>query len=374
MSVEFDALVQNKTWTLVPPPANANIVGNKWVFRIKFCANGSVERFKAQLVAQGFSQQPGVYYFETFAPVVKPSTFISSMSTEFSMKDLGPLSYFLGIELKSNSSGLLLVQQRYITSILHRFKLEKCKSVLTSLHSKLDWNSTSSSLLEDPSTYRQMVGSLQYLSFTRPDIQFAVNVASQFLQQPRRLHLQAVKRIFRYLSGTTDWGLQLYKNSPLALTIYSDSDWAGCSATRRSTSGFCIFLGSNLISWSAKKQPTVARSSIEAEYRALAVATAEAIWLQYILRDLGSFLTSPVSAKCDNIGAIHLAHNPVFHSRTKHVALDYHFVQEKISHGDLVVSHVHTSEQLADLFTKVLPSTRFRELTANLHVQSSRLD
>ncbi|XP_015168891.1 uncharacterized mitochondrial protein AtMg00810-like [Solanum tuberosum] len=296
------------------------------------------------------------------------------MSSEFSMKDLGQLDYFLGIELKRNSLGLLLLQHRYTTSLLHRFRLEKCKPVLTPLHSKLDWNSTSSPLLEDPSIYRQMVGSLQYLCFTRPDIQFAVNLASQFLHQPRQLHLQAVKRIFRYLAGTIDWGLQLYKNSSLSLTVFSDSDWAGCSATRRSTTGFCIFLGSNLISWSAKKQPTVARSSTEAEYRALAVATAEATWLQYILRDLGVFLTSPVSAKCDNIGAIHLAHNPVFHSRSKHVALDYRFVREKISHGDLVVSHVHTSEQLADLFTKVLASSRFRDLTANLHVHSSRSD
>ncbi|XP_047264675.1 uncharacterized mitochondrial protein AtMg00810-like [Capsicum annuum] len=275
------------------------------------------------------------------------SQFITSMSMEFSMKDLGPLTYFLGVELKHNSLGLLLVQYCYITSILHRFKLEKCKSVHTPLHSKLDWNSTSSPLLEDPSTYRQM---------------------------PRQLHLQVVKRIFRYLSGTTDWGLQLYKKSFLALTIYCDSDWDGCSATRRSTTGFCIFLGSNRISWSAKKQPIVACSSTEADYRALSIATAEATWVQYILHDLGLFLTSPVSAKYDNIGAIHLVHNPVFHSRTKHIALDYHFVRENISHGDLVVSHVHTSEQLADLLTKVLPSSRFRELTVNLHVHSSRLD
>nr|XP_018625816.1 uncharacterized mitochondrial protein AtMg00810-like [Nicotiana tomentosiformis] len=182
------------------------------------------------------------------------------------MKNLGQLHYFLGIELKHYSLGLLLLQHRYITSILHRFKLEKCKPMLTLLHSKLDWNSTSSPLLENPSIYRQMVGNLLYLSFTRPDIQFAVNLASQFLHQPRQLHFQAVKRIFR-----------------------------------RSTTRFCIFLGSNLISWYAKKQPTVARSSTEAEYRALAIATAEATWLQYILRDLGVFLTSPVSAKCDNI-------------------------------------------------------------------------
>ncbi|OIT04500.1 putative mitochondrial protein, partial [Nicotiana attenuata] len=213
--------------------------------------------------------------------------------------------------------------------------------------------------LDDPSLYRQMVGSLQYLSFTRPDIQFAVNMASQFLHQPWLVHLQAVKRIFRFLKGTHSHGLQLCKQSSVSLTIFSNSDWAGCAATCRSTSGFCIFLGSNLISWSTKKQPTVSRSSTEAEYRALAVATAEAKWIQFILRDLGIYLCTPILAKCDNIGAIHLAHNPVFHSRSKHVALDYHFIREKINQGDLTVSHVPTSQQLADIFTKAVSAAKF---------------
>nr|XP_016466815.1 PREDICTED: uncharacterized mitochondrial protein AtMg00810-like [Nicotiana tabacum] len=218
-----------------------------------------------------------------------------------------------------------------------------------------------------------MVGSLQYLSFTRPNIQFAVNLASQFLHNLREVHMQAVKRIFRYIGGTADWGLQLTRNTSLSLSlkVYSDSDWAGCFATRRSTTGFCIFLGDNLISWSAKKQPTVARSSTEAKYRALAVAVAEVTWLQYLLRDLHVPLFSPVMAKCDNVGAIHLAHNPVFHSRSKHVALDYHFVREKVNLGDLLVSHVSTSHQLADLFTKVLPSARFHDLLTKLCVRSS---
>ncbi|XP_015162001.1 uncharacterized mitochondrial protein AtMg00810-like [Solanum tuberosum] len=169
-------------------------------------------------------------------------------------------------------------------------------------------------------------------------------MASQFLHQPRFIHLQAVKRIFRYLKGTPAHGLQLEKNISNSLTLISDSDWAGCTTTRRSTSRFCIFLGSNLITWSIKKQSTVAHSSTEAEYRALAVATADAIWIQFLLRDLGIYLSTPILAKCDNIGAIHLAHNPVFHSRSKHVALDYHFIREKIAQGDLTVSHVPTAQ------------------------------
>ncbi|XP_070045887.1 uncharacterized mitochondrial protein AtMg00810-like [Nicotiana tomentosiformis] len=254
------------------------------------------------------------------------------------MKDLGPLHYFLGVELVSNSDGILLLQRKYINDILLRFDLANSKHVSTPLHSKQDWNSTSSSLLSDPSICRQMVGCIQILH--APDPIFILQ-ASQFLHQPRQSHLQAVKRIYRYLKGTSHLGLQLHRKSSPLLTIYSDSYWAGCTSTTRSTTGFCILLRDNLISWAAKKQPTVARASIEAEYRALTVAATEATWLQYLLRDLGFFLASPIMAKCDNIGAIHLAHNPVFHSRTKHVALDYHFIREKMAQGDLLVSHVH---------------------------------
>uniref|UniRef100_A0A1S4CYU5 Uncharacterized mitochondrial protein AtMg00810-like n=1 Tax=Nicotiana tabacum TaxID=4097 RepID=A0A1S4CYU5_TOBAC len=205
---------------------------------------------------------------------------IFSMRSKFSIKVLGPLHYFLGVELVSNSDGLLLMQQKYINDILLQFDLANSKHVSTPLHSKQDWHSTSSSLLSDPSIYRQMVGCLQYLAFTRPDIHFAVNLASQFLHQPRQSHLLVVKRIYLYLKGTSHLGLQLHRKSSHVLTIYSDSDWAG------------------------------SRSSTEAEYRAFSVAAAKATWLQYLLRDLGVFIASPIMAKCDNIGAIHLAHNP----------------------------------------------------------------
>ncbi|XP_070028664.1 uncharacterized mitochondrial protein AtMg00810-like [Nicotiana sylvestris] len=394
------------------------------------------DKFKAILVSQGFSQQPGLDYNQTFALVIKLSIvrlqsprawfhrlatfllrlgfkesnpdhimfifqndgkilvlliyvddiavfgssknlihqFVSSMHSEFSMKDLGPLRYFLGVELVPNSYGLLLLQGKYINDILTCFDLAESKPVLSPLHIKMDWNSVESPLLDDASIFRQMVGSLQYLSFTRPYIQFTVNLASQFLHKPRQIHLQSVKRIFLYLKGTIRNGIKLYARSPLSLTIYSDSDWAGCTSTRRSISEFCIFLGNNLISWAAKKQPTVARSSTEAEYRALAIATAEATWLQFLLRDLGIFLKTPMLANCDNIGAIHLAHNPVYHSHSKYVASDYHFIREKVNQGNLIVSHVHISQQLADLFTKVLSSTRFQDLLNNLYGRSSPLD
>ncbi|XP_049355694.1 uncharacterized mitochondrial protein AtMg00810-like [Solanum verrucosum] len=300
--------------------------------------------------------------------------FIESMKAEFAMKDLGSLHYFLGVEIVHNTAGALLLQRKYISNLLHRFDLAEVKPVQTPLYSKLDWHSVDTQLLDNPFMYRKMVGSLQYLSFTRPDIQYAVNMASQFLHQPRLIHFQAIKRIFRYLKGTPAHGLQLNKNTFHSLTPFLDSDWAGCTTTRRSTSRFCIFLGSNLISWSTKKQPIVVRLSTEAKYRALAVATTDVIWIQFLLRELGIYLPTPILAKCDNIGAIHLAHNPVFHSRSKHVALDYHFIREKIAQGDLTVSHVPTSQQLADVFTKDVSITKFKAFWVNLHVRSSSSD
>ncbi|XP_030461333.2 uncharacterized mitochondrial protein AtMg00810-like [Syzygium oleosum] len=186
---------------------------------------------------------------------------ITRLSQEFAMKDLGPLHYFLGIEAHHRSDGTLLSQAKYVDSLLRKFDLVKVKPVSTPLASKTLLSANDGEVLASPTLYRQMVGALQYVSMIRPDISFAVNLVSQFMHQPRLPHLQAVKRIYRYLAGTSTHGLLIERGSPTSLTAYADADWAGCSDTRRSTSGFCVFLGTNLVSWSAKKQPTVARSS-----------------------------------------------------------------------------------------------------------------
>ncbi|KAM2365790.1 hypothetical protein ACFX1X_004563 [Malus domestica] len=184
-----------------------------------------------------------------------------------------------------------------------------------------------SPLLSDSTEYRSLVGGLQYLTWSRPDLSFAVNLVCQFMHQPRESHLQTVKRILRYLKGTLELGLWFSKTAtPLSINAFSDADWVGCHLDRRSTGGFCIFLGNSLLSWSAKKQPTVARSSIEAEYRSLTNSAAELTWICKLLIDVGLQLPSPPKLWCDNISALHLAKNPVFHARTKHVELDYHYI------------------------------------------------
>lgn len=216
--------------------------------------------------------------------------------------------------------------------------------------------------------YRSIVGALQYATITRPDLSFAVNKVSQFMHAPTENHWSAVKRILRYIRGTLHHGTTFHHSSSSDLHAYSDADWAGSLDDRRSTFGFCIFLGRNLISWSAKKQPTVSRSSTEAEYRSLAISCAELLWIQYLLQELHIPLSSPPTLWCDNLGATFLASNPMFHARTKHVEIDYHFVRERVVSKELSVRFLCSKDQLADIMTKPLPTSRFQFLTSKLIV------
>ncbi|GAV66393.1 hypothetical protein CFOL_v3_09903 [Cephalotus follicularis] len=204
-------------------------------------------------------------------------------------------------------------------------------------------------LLHDPEKYRRLVGKLNYLTITRPDISFAVSVVSQFMSAPRTSHWQAVLHIVRYLKGAPGRGL---------IFRYSDADWAGCPVDRRSTSGYCIFLGGNLVSWKSKKQFVVSRSSAEAEYRAMANVTGELQWIHMLLTEIGFSATRPSTLYCDNKSAMHIASNSVFHERTKHIEVDCHYVREKVNCGELKLVHTRSEEQLADIFTKPLRSGR----------------
>jgi hypothetical protein len=210
------------------------------------------------------------------------------------------------------------------------------------------------------------VGALQYATITRPDITFSVNKVSQFLANPTDDHWQAVKRILRYLKGTSDHGLQLHKSTSLCLQAFTDADWAGCPDDRKSTTGFAVFLGENLLSWSSKKQVTVSRSSTEAEYRSMAMATAELMWIQSLLSELGISSSTPPVLWCDNLGATFLAANPVFHARTKHIELDFHFVREQVATKKLLVKFICSADQIGDIFTKSVSSHRFRQLCSKL--------
>ncbi|XP_071679680.1 uncharacterized protein [Lolium perenne] len=425
MEQEYQALLRNNTWTLVPPPSKVNIIDSKWVFKIKRHSDGSIERYKARLVAKGFKQCHGIDYEDTFSHVVKPTTIrllfslavthgwhlrqldvqnaflhgvleeevymcqppgfvdpdrphhlcylskalyglkqaprawharlgtalrthgfvpsiadmslfmlqrphltkyllvyvddiilVSSSTTganrliqrlrsDFAVKDLGVLHFFLGLEVSMVGHGIALTQKKYSLDLLRR--------------------------AEEITTYHSNVGGLQYLLITRPDLSFAVNKSLQ-------------------------------------LSAFSDADWAGNPDDRRSTGGYAIFHGSNLIAWSARKQATVSRSSTESEYKALANATAELILVQSLLQELGIKQDRPPVLWCDNLGATYLSSNPVFHARTKNIEVDFHFVRERVARKLLHIKFIPSRDQLADIFTKPLSLPLFQACRRNLNL------
>jgi histone deacetylase 1/2 len=221
---------------------------------------------------------------------------------------------------------------------------------------------------EDITRYRSIVGALQYLTLTRPDISFSVNKVCQYLHAPTTAHWTAVKRILRYIHGTSRVGITFQRSSSTLLSAYSDADWAGDLDDRRSTGGFAIFFGPNLISWSARKQPTVSRSSTEAEYKALANATTELIWVEALVRELGVTLKEKPCLWCDNLGATYLSANPVFHARTKHIEIDFFFVRERVARKQLDIMFISSKDQIADGFTKPLCSKKLDEFKRNLNL------
>lgn len=288
------------------------------------------------------------------------------------MKDLGELHYFLGIEVKKVKDGLLLSQTRYAADILLRSGMSKCRAIDTPLSSTEKLSAIEGNVLgpEDSTKYRSMVGALQYLTLTRSDLAFAMNKVCQFLHSPTTVHWVAVKRILRYVQGTLKVGLKIGVSKSRTVSAFSDADWAGCVDDRRSTGGFAVYLSDNLISWSARKQPTVSRSSTETEYKSLANATAKVIWVQKLLTELG--IAHPPAARlwCDNIGATYLSANPVFHAQTKHIEIDFYFVRERVAQRLLDIKYIASGDQVADGFTKALPRVKLREFRNNLNLVS----
>ena len=216
------------------------------------------------------------------------------------------------------------------------------------------------------SLYRRLIGRLIYLTNTRPDITHVVQQLSQYMAHPTSAHSQAAFRVLRYLKGSPGSGIFLAANGPLQLKAFSDSDWASCRDTRHSITGFSVYLGSSLISWRSKKQPTVSRSSSEAEYRALASSTCELQWLTYLLQDFRVSFIQPATLYCDNKSAIQIACNPVFHERTKHIEIDCHIVRDKVNQGCLKLLPISSQLQLADIFTKSLSPSLFQGLCSKL--------
>ncbi|KAL0546824.1 hypothetical protein IC582_016742 [Cucumis melo] len=296
------------------------------------------------------------------------------LGQHFEMKDLGSLNYFLGLEVSRRSDGYLLSQTKYASNLLARSGITDSNTSSTPLDPNVHLTPYDGVPLEEVSLYRQLVGSLIYLTVTRPDIAYVVHIVSQFMAAPRTIHFIVVQRILRYIKGTLGHGLQFSSQSSLVLSSYSDADWAGDPTDRRSTIGYCFYLGDSLISWRSKKQSVVSRSSTKSEYRALADTTAELLWfrwLRWLLADMGVPQQGPTLLYCDNRSAIQIAHNDVFHERTKHIENDCHFIRHHLLSNTLLLQPVSTTEQPADIFTKALPSTRFNQLHTKLKLTAT---
>ncbi|KAL0554223.1 hypothetical protein IC582_008140 [Cucumis melo] len=461
MNDELQAFEKTHTWDYVDLPPGKRPIGWKWIYKIKTHSDGTIKCYKARLVAKGYSQEYGIDYEETFAPVarmtsvrsllavaaakqwpllqmdvknaflngtlskevyMKPpprtsspphkvcllrralyglkqaprawfATFSSTITQlgftfsphdtalftrhtpqgivllllyvddmiitsndphaisdlqhylgqHFEMKDLGSLNYFLGLEVSRCSDGYLLSQAKYASDLLARSRITDSNTASTPLDPNVHLTPYDGVPLEDVSLYRQLVGSLIYLTVTRPDIAYAVHIVSQFMAAPRTIHFTVVLRILRYVKGTLGHGLQFSSQSSLVLSVYSDADWAGDPTDRRSTT----------------------------EYRALADATAEILWLRWLLADMGVLQQGPTLLHCDNRGAIQIAHNDVFHERTKHIENDCHFICHHLLSHTLLLQSVSTTEQPADIFTKALPSTHFNQIRIKLKLTAT---
>ncbi|KAH9751439.1 reverse transcriptase Ty1/copia-type domain-containing protein [Citrus sinensis] len=283
MREEYQALVNNQTWTLVQPIYPVKVVGNKWVFRIKHNADGSISRYKARFVVKGFHQTQGIDYNETFSPVVKASTVklvlslrvqghlllvlvyvddiivtgsdsaqiqqvFTNQQTTFALKDLGELHFFLGIQVTKTDTGLYLSQSKYIADLLNKVKMKGCTPCSTPMAANVPFTKTDSEPFPDATLYRSTIGALQYATLTRPEITFPVNKLNQFVAAPTINHWQACKRILRYLKGTMHMGLQYSHQGPLNIDCFSDADWAADRDDRKSIAGYCVYFGPNMIS------------------------------------------------------------------------------------------------------------------------------
>ena len=248
--------------------------------------------------------------------------FREAMIKCFEMTDLGLMSYFLGIEVVQQSDGIFISQKKYAVDILKKFKMENSKPVSTPVEEKLKLTRGNGGKRVNPTYYKSLIGSLRYLTATRPDIVFGVGLLSRFI--PRDYHLQGAKRILRYIKGTLTDGIFYANNDDVKLVGYTDSDWAGDLETRKSTSGYAFHLGSGAVSWSSKKQPVVALSTAEAEYIAATSCATQAVWLRRILEVMHQKQNTPTEIFCDNKSAIALSKNPVFHGRSKHIDIRFH--------------------------------------------------
>ncbi|KAL0641288.1 hypothetical protein Bca4012_103020 [Brassica carinata] len=326
-----------------PPPGLEHLV-----------KKGNVLRLKKAIY--GLKQSPRAWYNKLRSDkegIIATKEFIKSM---FEIKDLGEMKYFLGIEICRSKEGLFMSQRKYTLDLLKGAGAYGGKTARMPMEDGYkvprEGEIEDSKPYQDPKLYRKLVGKLIYLTITRPDICFAVNQVSQHMQVSKEHHWRMVERILMYLNGSPDQGVWMGCNGSSEVVGYCDADWAGDRTDRRSTTGYCTFIGGNLVTWKSKKQKVVSCSSAEAEYRAMLKLTNELVWIKGILKHLEIDQATPMTMHCDNQAAIHIASNSVFHERTKHIEVDCHKVRQMIILGVILPCYTRSEDQLADVFTK----------------------
>ena len=288
------------------------------------------------------------------------------LDDKFKLKDLGDLNFFLGFEHARLDKGITLCQRKYTLELLNDARLLGCKCAKTPMEQNLRLSKFEGEELEDPSHYRRLVGRLLYLTITRPDITFAIHKLRQFMSKPRRPHLDATHRVLQYLKSELGKGLMFSATTDLHLKGFVDADWATCPDIRRSVTRYSIFLGDSLVSWKSEKQSTVLRSSAKAEYRSMAVATCEIVWILYFLKDIGVHHEREALLFCDSHAALYIGSNPIFHEKIEHIEIDCHVVKDKVLEKVIKLNHVRTDCQLADMLTKALGYNQFSNLTCKM--------
>ncbi|RVW40667.1 Retrovirus-related Pol polyprotein from transposon RE1 [Vitis vinifera] len=352
MVVELHALEQNHTWTLTPLPSSHRPIECKWVYKIKYNSDGTVKRYKARLVLLSDTGHFTKWMFKMpFSMVIFLKKSICNYRPIFVDRERhlwADYSLFTKISGNSFIVVLIYVDDMIITdndenviaalkeSLHTKFRIKDldeagllgAKPLLTPMEENNKLLPTVGDLLKNPSTYRRLVGQLIYLTITRPEISYSVHILSQFMQEPRKPHLDVVHHLLRYHKGAPKQGLYFPAKGNLLLRGFCDADLAQCSITRRSVIGYCIFLRETLISWKTKKQTTVSRSLAESEYRAMTSITCELTWLKYLLDDLQVEHSQATKLFCDSKAALHITANPIYHERTKHIEIDCHVVRE----------------------------------------------
>ncbi|GJR31558.1 retrovirus-related pol polyprotein from transposon TNT 1-94 [Tanacetum coccineum] len=481
MQEELNQFVANDVWELVPQPRNMTIIGTKWVFRNKLDENGVVSRNKARLVAQGYNQQEGIDYDETYAPVARlesirillayacaldfklfqmdvksaflngfineevyvaqPPGFIDFekpdhvyklkkalyglkqapkawydrlkaflikheykmgmvdntlftkkkssnliivqiyvddiifgstcqdmcdefakiMHDEFEMSMMGKLNFFLGLQIKQMEDGIFFNQSKYIKEMLKKFGLEDSKPMKTPMSSDTKLTKDEECESVDSTKYRGMIGSLLYLTASRPDIMFSVCFYARFQDAPKTSHLEMVKHIFRYIKRTTHLGLWYPKGTDIETILYADSDHVGDYVDQKSTSGIYTFVGCCLTSWFSKKQTALAISTTEAEYISAGKACQQALWMKQTLIEYDVQLDD-VPIMCDNKGMIDLSKNPMQYSRTKHIEIRHHFLRNNVQKGHISIEKVPSVDNISDILTKPIKHESFNYL------------